>query len=854
MQFESDADLAAAIDSPTLSMRPLLEFDWNQDNTWTSTHANQSELISTVDIDFASIRGDLPDEINAVVGSSSGIMTVKLSGASTTAQMNALQLWSKYYTPSPLSGITKEGTPVRYSRIVSTAAGPRTVRQFTGWISEYILDEASGVVTLTCSDVYDLQTSLVSLPVWAIGPDISETNTPGPSGKISAMVPIDASWVYKEVLRQSGRSVWPVPRDDAALFWSCDGSLLPSVGEIGCALGIPGIHFLTAQYVDFDIQPFHNGQYGMAPLPVGGVNTDDISAIFCRAAKPCSVPDRGSGNPDTIYIGFAAWVQSTGIPGATGGPTEVVFYLGTPGSDEGYLRLLLYGGGSFSLSLYESSLSGSSNAGQTRIFSYVSSGNSLPLGWHYLEVTLSFTQSIISIASKIDGAFVGPTASPINLAAFKYHSNFSLEEESNAAWIQTRDASLQHMQIIHGFGTSPVIAGQKDPPYVTAGNPVPARTSFGSNLLTNIPDRFNKNGWDILKEAVDGELGVLITREDGSVWAMGREDVYMYGWLPPMGNDLNAVINQAIESGLSLAWFGINVDLIPSPVIDLSRQKISGVQYNPSAETFRNAIGYHVNQTKMINDIVWSSSDPKQFYATSGSTNLEKFIGLPSGTISIYNHTVDVGITPNSNKPPLNQTSISAVQASFPGSAASVGWLATVFWQAGQRQFRFGYGAGILSPGAVYVGTAQNADQANFQIGGWKYDSDPYDQIWARTVGPGSVSDRGYFLLDLGTNDWRQYPPRLRKIFDGLLRDTVNPVPVMRNLSAPPDPRRQLLDVVKLPPSKVVSGDIYAQIVGKRISDTQNDASDYLDVRVVFGPVENAYWDVSNWDQGAWSL
>jgi hypothetical protein len=853
MQFETDVDLAAAIASPRLSIRPLLEFDWTRDNTWNSTHAIQSSNMSSVDIDFASIHSDLPSEINAVVGSSSGVMTVKLSGFSSTAGMDATQLWSKYYSPSPLYTFTKEGTPVRYSRIVATAGGPKTIRQFTGWISEYVIDEASGVVTLTCSDVYDLQTSLVSLPVWAIGPDGSESNTPGPSGKVSSMVPIDSSWLYKEVLRQAGRSLWPVIRSDAVASISGDGSMLPSVGELGCALNIPAIHYLTAQYQDIDLVPFQVGKYGLAPLPVSGTQNDDITAIFVRANRSCTVPDRGNGDPNTLYIGFSGWVKSSGSPGATGTPTVMAFYLGSAGSDEGFLNLQLYPGGSFSLGLYESSLSGSSNAGTTRTYGYVSSGNSLPVGWHYLEVFMSFTQSTISIQSKIDGVVVAPTSVPVSTAAYKYHSNYTFEEQTNQIWIQTHDTSFQHFQFSFGFGTPAV--GKKDPAYVTAGKPVPARTSFGTNWLTHIPDRFNKYGWDILKEAVEGELGVLITREDGSVWCMGREDVYMYGWLASMGGDLNLVISQAIEAGLSLAWFGVNVDLLPSKVIDLSRDKISGVQYNPSADTFRNAIAYHVDQTKMINAIVWSSNDPKQFYAASGSTNLDKVIGLPSGTVSIYNHTLDVGITPNSNKPPLNQTSISAIQANAPTFAASVGWLASVFWKLGQRSFDFGYGAGILSPGPVYVGASSGGDQANFQIGGWKYDSsDPYDEIWARTVGPGSVSDRGYALLDLGTNDWRQYPPRLRKIFNGLLRDTVQPVPVMRNLSAPPDPRRQLLDVVRLPPSKIVSGDVLAQIVGKRISDTQDSAEDYLDVRVVFGPVEPAYWDVSNWDQGAWTL
>jgi hypothetical protein len=859
MQLENDVDLEAAINGPALSIRPLLEFDFARDNTWSGAYANQSALMSNVDTDFASIHGDLPSEINSVVGSSSGLMTVKLSGYSATAGLDVTQLWSKYYSASPLFTTKKEGTPIRYSRIVSTAAGPRTLRQFTGWISEYVIDEAAGVVTLTCSDVYDLQTALVSLPVWARGPDIGAGGDAGPSGYISTMTCIDAAWVYKYILQSSGRSIWPMPRIDAVAMWPCDGAMLPTVGEIGTA--VDGIT-IQAQYAalgDISLPYAASGApYGLVPFgsdSPGG--NDTITAGFAHATRAVYVPDRGGVDTSTAYIGFAGWFKSQydGVTSPTfANPTYSMFVLGNDPGD-GYLLVKVYPFGGFQLTLFESSSSGTSNAGTSREYAWVSSTNAIPAGWHYLEVWMTFTRTSISASARIDGATKAATSGPLDTNGFKYYRALKFESQTNPCSLFVYDTPLQHFQVYNGSGAPAFQPLQKDPPYVVAGKTIPARTSSGTNWLTHIPDRYNKYGWDVLKEAVEGELGVMMTREDGSLWIMGREDAYLYGWLPTVGGNLSLVIQQFIEAGLDASWLGVNSDLMPSKSVDLSRAKISGVQYNPSADTFRNAISYHVDLTKMINAIVWSSSDPKQFYAPSGSTNLDKIIGLPSGTVSIYNNTVDTGITPNANKPPLDQTSISAIQANFPTFAASAGWLSSVFWKSGQRSFDFGYGAGILSPGPVYVGTAAGGDQANFQIGGWKYDnSDPFDEIWYRAVGPDSVAERGFVLLDLGSNDWRQYPPRLRKIFDGLLRDTIAAVPVMRNLSVPTDPRRQLLDVVKLPPSRIVSGDVYAQVVGKRISDTQDSAQDYIDVRALVGPVETAYWDVSNWDQGSWTL
>lgn len=856
MQFENDDDLEAAINSPVLSIRPLLEFDFGRDNTWSWAHSNQSKIVSSVDIDFASVHGDLPAEINSVVGSSSGIMTVRLSGYSDVAGMDATQLWSTYYTDSPLINIKKEGTPIRYSRIVSTAAGPKTIRQFTGWIVEYLIDEESGVVTLTCSDVYDLQTSLVTLPVWARGPDVGAGGEAGPSGYLSTMTCIDVAWIYKYVLQNSGRSLWPHPRTDAVVMWPCDGAMLPTVGEIGCAVDVTAIQAQYAALGDLAL-PYvlSDAPYGLTPYgsdTPGG--SDTITAGFVHARNLVTVPDRGSGDPSTRYIGFAGWFKSQydGVTSTTfANPSYSMLVFGRDPGD-GYLTLSVYPFGGYTLTLFESPSSGSSNAGTSRVYSWVSSTNAIPAGWHYLEVWMTFTSTSISVNARIDGVAKVQTASPISTAAFKYYQGVKFESQTNTCTLFVYDTPMQHFQIFFGSGSVTFQPKQKDPDYVVSGKTLPARTSSDTNWLTHIPDRPNKYGWDILKEAVEGELGVMLTREDGSLWIMGRDDTYLYGWLPSVGNDLSQVIPQFGEAGLTANWFGVNPDLLPSKVVDLSRSKISGLQYNPSADTFRNAIAYHVDLTKMINAIVWSSSDPKQFYAPSGSTNIAKTIGLPSGTVSIYNNTVDVGITPNANKPPLDQTSLSAIQANSPTTPAASGWLASTFWQTGQRSFGFGYGAGILSPGPVYVGASSGGDQANFQIGGWKYDSsDPFDEIWYRTD---SVAERGFVLLDLGTHDWRQYPPRLRKIFNGLLRDTVAAVPVMRNLSVPTDPRRQLLDVVKLPSSRIVSGDIYAQVVGKRISDTQDSAQDYIDVRALVGPVEPAYWDVSNWDQGSWIL
>lgn len=842
MQFPADTDLADALDSPRVVIRPLLEVDWNRNGYTSGTYTDLSKLIKSVDVDFASIHGDLPSEINTVVGSSSGIMTVVLSGRRKASEMRATQLLSKYYQPSPLFPATKEGTPIRYSRVVKTVAGFKTIRQFTGWISEYVISEEHDEVTLTCSDVYDLQTELVTLPLWARGPEIPNGYV---NGFQSQMNVIDVNWVFGEVLRQAGRSIWPAPRSDAVAAWSCAGSMLPSVGTMADADGIPGAPQALAYYYGDSFLPFRVGKYDLATEMASWIDNANITASYCRTSRACFVADRGGTDPFTYYIGFSGWFYSTGVGGTSGNPSDMMFGFGAFGSGLGYLTVQVYPGGTVWLSLFESPSSGSSNAGTTRTWKWDSAGaNTMPVGWHYVDCYMTFTNAAVTVGMRVDEVAKTPNVNGANSLAFKYYQTMTVYEQTNPVTAEAKDAPMQHVQIWHGNGTPPFVSGAQHPSYVQNGQTAPAVTSLDTNWLTHIPDRIHKYAWSVLKEAVEGGLGVMITREDGQLWIMGRDDAYIYGLVPTVGNDPAFLIG--------VPWFIKNPTFVTDPAGDISRSKISGLDYNPSADTYRNTVAYHIDVTKAIAAIVYESNDPKQFFAKSGSTNLTKHLGLPSGTIAIYAQIFDIGITPSANKPPLGQTSVSAVNASSPGSAAAAGWLATVYWNLDQRGFNFGYGAGVLSPSDVYVGSFQNADQANLQIGGWKYDnSNPFDQLLVNT---GEVASRGTSLLDLGSNDWRQFPAKIDLIVNSLVRDTVVSPPVIRNLSVPADPRRQLLDVVKLPESNIVSGDVYAQIVGKRITDTQHTAEDQLDVRVVLAPVNPAFWDdpTTGWDIGSW--
>lgn len=856
MQFQTDADLNDALSKPKITIIPLLEVDWARDGLYTHGYSNMSKLVESVNVDFASIHGDIPADINTIVGSSSGIMKVVLNGRRVNHELRASQLWSEYWAPSPLFTTNKRGVPIRYSRNVKTRAGFKTIRQFTGWVSEVIIDEDSDTVELTCSDIYDLQNKVVTLPVWARGPEPT-SDSPATSIGYSPMAPIDISWVYGEVLQQSGRSLWPDPRADAAVAWSLSGSLLPSVGTMADATNSKHSRSLYGVFGKL-------GKYGPMTFDDStGVDSDDINTCQCRSAKYIGVPDRGSSDTPA-YIGLSAWVYSNGS-GVYNAAKENVFgtILGASLQDSGYVQFQNDIGGSFKLTIRESASSGSTIAGSVRTWQYRTGATFMPTGWHYINIKVLFTNSSISVIADMDGVTQSPTVVPSNpTVAYKYYHNLDYFEPTNFCFAQIKCGSIQHAQIYNGAGGVITNPGQEHPKYINQGRIAPARISMLTNRISCIPNTDTEIAWDVMRAAVGGELGAMFTREDGQLWIMGRDDVYAAGITPALfDNDQLGVLGGFLfgivgSELLNTLFYVCNPDVTTSAVDDLSRKRLSGLSYNPSADTYRNRVTYEIPDVRQIPAIVWNSDSPTRFLAPSGSVGITQDIILPADVISIRPIINATTATAAPTVPVLNATTVSAIDATNVNNPAALGWSVGVVYQLTQRWFRLNYGAGILSPGPIYLGSLLGAQQANFAMGGYKYDMGETQSFgWLR---PDEITAKGgEFVLDLGSNPWRTFKDATDVIVKSVLRDTVNAAPIIKNLSVPVDPRRQLLDVVKLPPSKIVSGDIYAQVLGKSISDTQTSHADEIDVRVIQtgGPVTDMYWGVAGrgWGDGHWT-
>src|SRR5690606_14700775 len=119
----------------------------------------------------------------------------------------AHQMFSPYLQTSPLPRKNIIGTPVRYSRVVETALGDVPVRQFTGWVREFQLEREDNVVTVIASDVLDLTTSPVTLPMWSRLPyegfnGYVQQAWVDYDGVAARTRPVDMTWAGEEALRQ----------------------------------------------------------------------------------------------------------------------------------------------------------------------------------------------------------------------------------------------------------------------------------------------------------------------------------------------------------------------------------------------------------------------------------------------------------------------------------------------------------------------------------------------------------------------------------------------------------------------------------------------------------------------------
>lgn len=815
-QYPSDTDLIAALAAPSVRINPLLEFDWLRDGSYSTPYgvANYSDLtklLKKVEIETSTVKGDIPDEVNVVVGSSSGQMTITLAGKRAAEEYTALQLFSKYFVlDNALAGYRKEGTPIRYSRIVMTSAGPKTVRQFTGWVAEMpSLNEETGEVTIICSDVYDLQGAVAVLPRWAVGPGPDQTD-PAVGGQLARMHVIDTSWIYAHLLQQGGRSIGVSPKVDTAVLWSCNGSLIPSIGTFADT----GIQ---AHWVSYETtSPWTPGQYGLAPVPATSTTNANRNMSICRAQSQKSVPRNGVASDAAQWSEVSFWAYSDGSGDtSTTVVSEAKMYLDRTTTqaptDKGRFYVEINKSGRSRLYIRE-------GTGLDRVWSWFFD-TSQTQGWHYYSWIIAWTYNGITATLRIDDATKTPTATATPGASFGFRYIQQMTDEIGNQCRLFLRTTLQHVMVRHG-GTITYAASQKSPVQREGANMAVMDTS--TTQLTFIPTTINKYVWDVLKAVAAAEMGVLAVDEYGVLHFWRRDNV----------------------------WNVENLNLAASEKI--SRDKLAGLVMDQATLLYRNSVSMTTTYTEQIRAIVWQNESAAQFYAPD-ATAYQAFFQLDDSVVSIYPGFHSMSATRDTtNGVSLTQVSVAAVRADTPTVEAPSGWAANTIAQVDQQSIKILWSAQATGV-PLYIGSYLSANDPAYFVGGTKYASAKTGKYLyqdnTEIALTGSVK-----LLDIPANAWMQSQSATDVLAGSLLRDLTVPAPVLSPIRLPADPRRQVLDVVEIDGGPMILGSIKAQVIGiKRVDVVGDSAMDELTVRVLRTPSQALWNDASvGWNVGTW--
>lgn len=806
----TDAALEAALDEQDRRMVGRLEIDWDRDGLYSHYYSDLTDVLTECATD-RSTATMLPPEINTLTGYSSGQLTATLKGRRQADELSMSELFDPYNEDSPLYNTGALLLPIRYSRVTTTAIGDVVLPVFTGFIRSAPFSRKESAVAITAGDHEDFQANPVTLPLWAV-------LTTGAYGGFSqsktfmgAIRPSNLVWFVEEALRQAGRPATPVPRADAVAYHTCSGSMLPSVGRRVDAYQLPRVTVSNSSYTN---------PLGWIPGPYGLVPNEGNSTYNTYTATSRTlVPVSGSGSPQ-VNIGCSTFVKAV----ATAGSSSQYFYLDDykynnywydqagwedPDAIAGAIRLRVWNDGQVDVRVRETT-TGMPGGSRIRDWSYI--GSVVVGSWHHYNLIVKFTGSNIVPELRVDGVIKTLTASGSNPAAsgYRYRVTTSVGQAggtppSNRPNV-VRDESPAvphcHAQWYVGNSSTDYDPNQVVIPTMPNGKPY----AVVGNLLGEaawVPDVDHAGAWNVLKDIMSAEYGILWIDEYGTVRVAARSTA------------------QNITTGqLSLA----------TPLTD---DQLDELVVLPTLDSKRNTI---------VASWGFRGEIESEIYTQQSAT--ERPTG-PSDVFSSITPTQDVtAISPEMVPYPADPTGVdytqkivqygwvSAVQAANLSIQASPNWGTNVLLSSDSRSFNLVWSGNGTED--IFIGSMINGNQPNLGVAGRKY-SELQTSVTTRSDAA-DVALYGTRALHIGGTDWFQTPAGAQAIADNLLVDTVHPAPMIENIKVPADPRRQLFDILRLTNETGSSGVLFGQILSKTTNDTGADMTDTLTLRIVNTP------------------
>jgi hypothetical protein len=771
----TDAAMDAALTGDMRQITWRTQFDWNNDGGFSNAWSDMSGALTSVDVD-QEWTTTLPQNVAGITGYSTGTCTMVFEGTRTDDdQMTVFQLLSEYNSSSPLFQRIRIGIAVRVDCIVQTAVGAVAVRKFTGLI-HYCTPSRSGLsVTITAWDRTSALHNVLTLPRWAIDGEtraahaslatITDTTIPV-NGWIPTTtdVQLNAAGVIDLILRANSVYVAPAPASGAIgkclISVPLSGTHVPDLGFGWFDYSVDFNASLGVSVVPDEPPPWAPGQYGNAYL-------GDPSYVYLFNYQANSVFNPNSPPVGGVTLSMGMWVK----PAGPFGNNSVFDFNLTPNNFD-----------STTLDLIELDISAT---GATSVLylgestlDFTVSGPTLVAGvWNYLGVATTFNSSSVQTTFFLNGVQASTTthagAFPtvvVPYAGGPYQGSQVLGLNNQ---LSTQIAtSVQNLQV-WTFAGLPVQAVNwpMTPPASTAHT-----IDLSLNTLQTIPDVYAQDPWDILKQIVSAELGVLFTDELGN-W-------HFYNRVT-----LRGVVAQA-----------------PTQVITLdSLQELS---ITTAKDGVRNFFTWSATTSAQWIQSVWNSPTPGYLSIPPGPSFSFSLQNSDAAYISPEVHGLVTAVSPDATLDSTRdgwyaiETDAGNAQFNPTTGTPPVTNFNGMFWEVhSDPNGRFGslqiqnVGTHTLQfctkPSGAGVGSP------SFLIGGYQIVSDT--AVTGNVINQVSITNYGFQPYDLPGSPWLQTADSAIRIVSSLILDTHVPLPIAQQpITALGDPRRQLGDSFEL--------------------------------------------------------
>jgi hypothetical protein len=844
MQQAGNTDLANALSSKQVrNFTVSLKFDWLKNGGFADPNSDLSANFNSAVID-RQLVGDFPNELEVVEGYATGECTLTLEGY--LPSDGKTPLWQAFspYSGSSYGTVGAIKVPITLDLYVLTALVPGgiQVRQFAGYTSDAIPDEAAGTVQIVAYDITNTMTQSTTLQTWAAD-SYTRITLAQSYADVHDSGTVLLTWLIEELLRRGGVMQGPAWHPLASVAWTLNGSGLPSVGTIGIEdpfvteFGLTGGNW-TYGYGSYNVPQFTpagdpSGIWGAGnwgnccfvgasqlPAYSGGRGVTYVAGNAHGISAYAPSATYGSANSN--LVGMSVWVK---IDSAQTGTTQMTtFFEDAQFNYGGSNQYPAYGILSVTHSTGAVSLTVKNN-GWGKTWTWTGSSN-LTAGWHQVTCNIQFTSTAVN-ANVYSGATLiasgnGGTASTLGAPVYAFPA-------SGGNLVQIKcSGPAQYAQMWVQPNTA--LASVTQPPSTAT----PSCTLDRSlTRLTWMPDINGVQGWDVAKQVAAAELGAIFADESGWVYFNNRVTI----------------------TGRKLA---------ANSVRTLTRDEFYNVQPESTLSSIANQVNWSVD-TKLAFPYtsVYTSSQSSQFQVPANTT--QQWPVTLSGAQSIRLGGVSYH--------PQAQGGANSANPSEPGGSGPSGtftcndWMQIYgpdYWYDGFTAYSPGSGTpGSCPPiaGGVNVlpeiGTIGdhpdsrsmtlvliNGNTSGGVIEFAVDDSTPFLHVGGTTVqdqgtSTGMVSDATSIAqwqprsISVPTSDFFQdaaYAPTLAGM---LLADTKQPKPIFQTVDIVGDPRMQLQDVVTLADPFGLGANMYGSVVGynRKIDSSSNGVRDTLTLR-----------------------